>query len=72
MSWAQSVFSSNVVSVGFNDDDGKNELLVEWKSGKVSVYDGVDEGTAHMIANAPSVGKAINQMIKNQYSHRYK
>jgi hypothetical protein len=69
MGWNQSVFSSNVESVGYNDSTG--EMEVTWKSGKVSAYQGVTEEMALQIANAPSVGQAINFMIKNQYSHRY-
>ena len=69
MSWSQSVFSSNVESVGYDDNTG--EMTVTWKSGRVSAYAGVSEGLAQQIANAPSVGQAINQQIKNQFSHRY-
>ena len=69
MSWNQSVFSSNVDSVG--SDDNTNEMTVAWRSGKVSAYAGVSEELALQVANAPSVGQAINSMIKNQYGHRY-
>ena len=64
MSWSQSVFSSNVESVGYDDNTG--EMTVTWKSGRVSAYAGVSEELAQQIANAPSVGQAINQQIKNQ------
>ena len=69
MSWNQSVFSSNVDLVGYNDSTG--ELEITWKSGKVSAYAGVSEELALQVANAPSVGQAINSMIKNQFGHRY-
>jgi hypothetical protein len=69
VSWNQAVFSSNVDSVGFNSDT--EEMEISWKSGKVSAYAGVPEEMALQVANAPSVGQAINSMIKNQYSHRY-
>jgi len=69
MSWDQSVFSSNVERVGF--DDNTQEMTVTWKSGKVSAYQGVPEETALRCANAPSVGSFLNSEIKNQYSHRY-
>lgn len=69
MGWNQSVFSSNVESVGF--DDNTNEMTVTWKSGRVSAYTGVTEDLALQVANAPSVGGALNSMIKNQYQHRY-
>lgn len=69
MSWNQSVFSSNVESIGF--DSNTEELLVTWKSGKVSAYASVPEEVALQCANAPSVGSFLNAQIKNQYSHRY-
>lgn len=69
MSWTQNVFSTMVSEIGYDTDS--NELLVTWKNGKRSAYAGVPEEKAVEIANAPSVGQAINQEIKNQYSHRY-
>jgi hypothetical protein len=69
LSWNQSVYSSNVESVGFDDNMG--EMTVTWKSGKTSAYAGVTEELALQVANAPSVGSAINSMIKNIYPHRY-
>ena len=69
MSWNQNVFSSNIDSVGY--DDSTNEMTVQWKSGRVSAYAGVSEDLALQVANAPSVGQAVNSMIKNQFSHRY-
>jgi hypothetical protein len=69
MSWNQAVYSTNVESVGYDDSAG--EMTVAWKSGKISAYLGVPEDLALQVANAPSVGSAINSMIKNQYQHRY-
>ena len=69
MSWSQNVYSSNVSEVGY--DDQLEAMTVTWKSGKTSAYFGVPEEKAREIANAPSVGKAINQDIKDQYEHRY-
>lgn len=68
-SWTQAVYSSNVQSVGY--DDETNELLVTWNSGRQSAYAGVSEETALALANAPSVGTMLNQEIKNVYPHRY-
>lgn len=68
MSWEQSVYSSNVESIGWNETDG---LLVTWKNGRVSAYAGVPEELATQLANAPSVGSMLNAEIKNQFSHRY-
>ena len=71
MSWSQSVFSSTVSEVGYDSDT--SELLVTWsKSGKTSAYQGVPEDVALNLANAPSVGQAINAEIKPYYSHSYR
>jgi KTSC domain len=69
MSWTKNVFSSHVETIGFNDETG--ELEVTWKNGRRSVYEGVDEGTAVALANAPSVGRMLHNEIKNQFRHRY-
>ena len=69
--WTKDVFSSNVASVGY--DDETNELIVTWQKGKnrVSIYSGVDEETAQALAKAPSVGQMLNMEIKPNYPHRY-
>jgi hypothetical protein len=69
MSWTQPVYSSHVAEVGYDSDT--SELLVTWQSGRVSAYVGVAEELAVQIANAPSVGQALNAQVKNVYSHRY-
>ncbi len=69
MSWSKSVFSSHVDTVSYDSD--QNEMVVHWKNGRVSAYEGVDEGTALQIANAPSVGQALHNEIKPNYKHRY-
>lgn len=69
MSWSKSVFSSHVETVGYDSD--KNEMTVTWKNGRVSAYEGVDEQTALQVANAPSIGQALHNDIKPNYSHRY-
>jgi KTSC domain len=69
VSWNQPVFSSNVAEIGY--DSSTNELLVTWKNGRVSAYEGVPEELAAQLANAPSVGGMLNSDIKNSYSHRY-
>jgi hypothetical protein len=70
MTWQQSVFSSTVSEVGYDSDSG--ELLVTWKSGKISVYQGVPEAKALEGANAPSVGEWVNDEIKPYYNHSYR
>ena len=68
--WRKNVFSSMVSEVAY--DPAKQELMVTWaKSGKVSVYSGVPEGTALDLSNAPSVGFFINSEIKPYFGHRY-
>jgi hypothetical protein len=69
MGWSQSVFSTMVKEVAYDSD--AQELRVTWNSGRTSAYSDVPEDIAHQVANAPSVGQAINQMIKDQYGHRY-
>jgi hypothetical protein len=69
MSWTKNVFSSHIETVGFNDETG--ELEVTWKNGRVSAYEGVDEGTALALANALSVGTMLHEEIKPNFRHRY-
>jgi hypothetical protein len=69
MSWTKSVYSSHVDQVEYDSD--KQELIIHWQNGRVSAYEGVDEQTAHQLANAPSVGKMIHSEIKPNYKHRY-
>lgn len=64
------VFSSNVKAIGH--DPETNELHVEWQNGKVSVYEGVPAKVASDVQNAWSVGKAVNEQIKDNYNHRYR
>lgn len=68
MSWSQSVLSSNVSEVGWDDEAG--ELIVTFTSGSVYAYAGVDEGTAIALSRAPSVGQMLNSEIKGQYAFR--
>ncbi len=69
MSWSRSVFSSMVQEIAY--DDNAQEMIVTWKSGRTSVYSGVPEDVALGVANAPSVGQAMNSEIKPNYGHRY-
>jgi hypothetical protein len=69
MSWLRDVYSSMVAQIGYDSD--KQELIVVWKGGKRSIYEGVSEDTAESLANAPSVGQMMNMEIKPNYSHRY-
>lgn len=69
MPWSQHVYSSNAAEIGFEEPD---KLIVRWKNGRVSVYEGVPEEKARELANAPSVGRMLNDEIKPQYAHRYR
>lgn len=64
------VYSSNVRAVGH--DPETNEMHVEWKSGKTSIYEGVSAEKAEDIRTSWSVGQAINTLVKDQHPHRYK
>ena len=63
------VFSSHVNKVGY--DAEKQELFVEWDTGKTSVYSGVPAGLADSVSSGWSVGKALASEIKGKYAHRY-
>jgi hypothetical protein len=69
MSWSRSVFSKMVQEIAYDDD--AQEMIVTWNSGRTSIYSGVPEDVALSVANAPSVGQAMNQEIKPNYNHRY-
>jgi hypothetical protein len=68
MGWSQSVLSSNVSEVGYDDEAG--ELIVTFSNGSVYAYADVDEGTAIALSKAPSVGQMLNSEIKGQYAYR--
>lgn len=69
MSWQQSVFSSMITDIGW--DDASEELLVTFKNGRTAAYKGPDEAKAQELANAGSVGQMFNSEIKNFYPFRY-
>jgi hypothetical protein len=71
MPWEQSVFSSMVASIGY--DEERQEMYVTWQKSRRgrSIYSGVPEDIALRVANAASVGGAINAEIKPYYPHRY-
>ena len=63
----QSVYSDMAEEVGW-DERG---MIVLFKTGKKVVYLEVPEEEARSIANAGSVGTAINNRIKGRYTFRY-
>jgi hypothetical protein len=69
MSWSRSVFSTMVQEIAY--DDSTQEMAVTWNNGRTSIYSDVPEDVALGVANAPSVGQAMNSEIKPNYDHRY-
>ncbi len=70
MSWEQSVYSSMISSVAW--DDTTEEMIVTFaRTGKRAAYSGVTEEMASALANAPSVGQMFNSDFRDSYSFRY-
>lgn len=65
----RSVFSSNVSAIGYDPDTQR--FHVKWQSGKTSEYAGVDPAAANDVFTAPSIGQAINRVLKGRFGHRY-
>lgn len=63
------VYSDSVNRIGHDPDT--NELFVEWKKGKRSIYSDVPADKAKSVMSAWSVGKAIHSEIKPAHNHRY-
>lgn len=64
----KNVFSSTVERIGW--DPVNQELVVQFKNGSVYIYANVDEKTGREVMNAPSVGIALNTMVKPSHSYR--
>lgn len=62
------VYSSHVAAVGY--DPVLQELHVEWKTGRVSVYSGVPPEVGADLDKRASIGDAL-KVIKATYGHRY-
>ena len=69
MTWEKSVYSTMAQSIGY--DAEKEEMVVTWRNGRVSIYSGVPEGLALEASTAASVGQFLNSEVKPIYSHRY-
>ncbi len=63
------VSSSHLDAIGY--DDASQTLYVRWKNDQVSSYDNVPPLIAKDLQNAPSIGKAFNEMIRGKYQHTY-
>ena len=69
MAWVQSVYSSMISEVGYDGD--RSVLTIRFlNNGALWEYDGVDEGTAQALANAPSVGQMFLSEVKPAYAGR--
>lgn len=66
--WSQSVFSSNVSEVAY--DDETQDMTVTFQKGQRYVYSKVPEDVARNLANAPSVGSMLRSEIQTNYSYR--
>jgi hypothetical protein len=64
----QPVTSSNVKSVGY--DDFKHLLEVEFSNGDVYQYIGVPENTYVAFMQAPSIGKAVHEMLRGKFKYQ--
>jgi len=66
LKWTE-VNSSNVQALAY---DPKTETLaVKFHNGGIYSYHDVEPGVLENVANAPSVGKAFNTMVKLRYSY---
>ena len=63
------VYSSNITSVGHSPET--NELHVQWRRGRTSVYDNVSATKADEVRRSSSVSKAVREMIIPNHDHRY-
>jgi hypothetical protein len=61
----KSVESAMASSIGYDPD--RNMLQVEFNSGAVYQYEGVDQQTWQQLESAESVGKFYNQAIRGTY-----
>lgn len=65
------VTSSTVSEIGH--DPATGELHVTWKkSGKTSIYSGVNAEKAKLVMNSWSVNGALNDLVKDNHEHNYK
>lgn len=62
------VSSSYCDAIGY--DEAQDDLHVQWKNGKVSIYHPVTPAEYRSVVGAASVGRAVIQ-IKKTKGHRY-
>jgi hypothetical protein len=61
----QSVCSTSVASVGY--DDAMWTLEIEFRTGRVYQYRGVEAEVFEQLINAPSKGRFVNAYVRNSY-----
>jgi KTSC domain len=62
------VNSSSIASIGYNPDE--QTMHVEFSSGKIYEYEGVDHDTHSKLLGAASVGAHFGKHIRPHYSGR--
>ena len=62
------VSSSNIAAVGYDADS--RELTIEFNSGDVYIYDGIDPMSYESLMQAPSVGSFFYRFIRNRSFRR--
>lgn len=63
------VFSSHIDQVGY--DPETFELQVVYKTGKSVIYSNVPANVGRDVTEAPSIGDAMHQFVRNRYPFRY-
>lgn len=64
----QTVDSSNLISIGY--DEKTKKLEVEFKGGTIYQYDGVEPESWEEFKVSPSKGQFFHQTIKNRYTFK--
>jgi KTSC domain len=65
------VFSSHVGQIGYDEETG--ELHVTFaRTGKTAVYENVPPKIARSVLTAPSIGMALHESVRGQFSFGYK
>ena len=61
------VSSSNLDALGYDDTD--STMYAQFKGGAVYAYQGVPKDIYELVLNANSVGRALNEHVKNVYNY---
>jgi len=68
MAWKE-VYSSSVAAWDY--DPASKTMIVRWKGGKTSAYEGVPLDLAEKTMKSYSVGTALRNNVIGTYKHRY-